>query len=85
MIALDPIATPFSVDMSDAIEMRVLAVIYLAYQPPIALRLVCDDGDRPMQPHTLDRFVQKGLCCLCIPPGSQAKVDHPAVGINGSP
>ncbi len=57
MIALDAVIAPLLVDVSDAIEMRIVVLIDLANNASIALRFVCDDGDRPMQPYALDRIV----------------------------
>lgn len=85
MIAFDPIVAPFSVDVPDAVKMRVVAVVDLADDAGVGLRLVGTDRNRPMQTDTLDRLVEKGFGRLCISARSQAEVDHLAVGIDGTP
>lgn len=48
MIALDAVVAPLLVDVPNAVEMRVVAVIDLADDASIALCFVGDNGDRPM-------------------------------------
>jgi len=85
MVALDPVVTPLSVDVPDAVKVRVISMIDLADNAPVGRGFVCDNGDRPMKFHALDRLVEKGLCCFCIPLGGQTKIDHLTVSINGAP
>ena len=61
MIAFDPIATPFSIEMSDGVKMRVKAVVDLAHNTGVGLRLIGADRDCTMQTDTLDRLVETGL------------------------
>ncbi len=84
MIALDQIAPPFSIDVPDVVKMRVVSVIDLADDTPIAMSLVGHDRYRSVQPHALYRLVEKGLGGLCIPSRGQAKIHHLAVGIDGA-
>lgn len=60
-------------------------MIDLADNAPVGRGFVCDNGDRAMKSHALDRLVEKGLCCFCIPPGGEAEIDHLTVCINGAP
>lgn len=85
MVAFDRIVTPFSVDMADAVEMRVVSVIDLADDAPIGVGLIGAGRDRPVQPDALDSLVEKGLRGLCIAPCSQPEVDHLTVCINRAP
>lgn len=48
MIALDVIVAPLLVNVPDAVEMWIVILIDFADDASIALRFVCDDGDRPM-------------------------------------
>ena len=60
-------------------------MIDLADNAPVSRGFVCDNGDRAMKSHALDRLVEKSLCCFCIPPGGEAEIDHLTVCINGAP
>ena len=62
MIALDQIVSPLSVDVPDAVEMRVVTMIDLTDDTAIRLRFVSYDCHRSVQAHTLDRFVQSKRC-----------------------
>lgn len=47
MIAVDPVVTPFSIDVPDAVKMRIIAVVDLADDAPtrsmdIAFALFCE-------------------------------------------
>ena len=85
MIAFDPIVAPFSVDVPDAVKMRVIAVVDLADDAGVGLRLVGTDRNRPMQTDTLNHLVEKGFGRLRISARGEAKIDHLAVGIDGTP
>jgi hypothetical protein len=68
VVALDQVVLPFSVDVPDAIEMRVTPMIDLTDDTPISVCLIGTDRDGPVQPHALDRLVQEGSGGLRIPP-----------------
>ena len=67
VVALDQIVVPLSVDMPDAVEMWVVAVINLTNDAPIGLGFIGHNYDRAMRPHTLNSFVQKSFGSLCVP------------------
>ena len=48
MIAFDQIVSPRSVDVLDAVKMRIVSVIDLSDDAPIGTRFVRADRDRPM-------------------------------------
>lgn len=56
MIAFDPVVAPLSVDVPDAVKMRIIVVVDLADDASIGLRFVSADRDRPVQTDTLDRL-----------------------------
>ena len=85
MIAFDQVVSPLSVDVSNAVEVRIIPVIDLAYHRPVGVGFVCADRHRQVEPHTLNRLVEKGISSLGIPPGSQTKVDHLTVRIYRPP
>ena len=85
MVALDQVVAPLSIDMRDAVEMRVIPMIYLANDAPVCLRLVRADCDWPMQSHAFNRLIQKGLGGLCISSRGQTEVYHLAIRIDGAP
>ena len=49
VLAFDPIIASLSVDVVDAVKMRVIAVVNLADDTGVGLRFVSADRDRPMQ------------------------------------
>lgn len=57
VIAFDPNVPPLSVYMSDAVEMRVIAMSDFADDAPVAMGLVRANGDGSVQAHTLDCLV----------------------------
>lgn len=68
MIAFSEVVSPLSVDVSDAVEMGIVAVVDLANDAPISVCLVRADCDWSVQANTLDRLAQEGSGSLCIPP-----------------
>ena len=85
MIALDQIVAPLPVDMSDAIEMRIITLIDFANDTPIGWRLIGHNGHRLVQPNAFDRLFEKGSGGFCIPPGREPEIDQLAVCINSTP
>lgn len=85
MIAFDPVVAPLSIDVPDAVKMRIVAVVDFADDAPIGLRLVGADRDRSMQADTLDCPVEKGPGRLCISPRGEAEVDPLAICVDGAP
>jgi len=85
VIAFDEVVAPLFVDMPDAVKMWVIAAIDLADDTSIGRSFICDDGDRAMEPYTLNSFVEKGLGRLGISPRSQAEVYHLTVCIDSPP
>ena len=85
VVALDQVVPPFSVDVTDAVEMRVISVVDLADNAPVGVRLVGADCYRPVEPHALNRIVKKGLRGLRIASCGQPKVDHLPIGIDRAP
>lgn len=81
VIAFDQVVSPLLVDVANAVEVRIIPVIDVADHTPIGVGFVCDDRHRPVEPHTLDRLVEKGFGSLGIPPGRQTKVDQLTVRI----
>lgn len=65
--------------------MWVIATIDLPDDTSIGRSFICDDGDRAMEPYTLNHFVKKGPSRLGISPRSQAEVDHLTVCIDSPP
>ena len=74
MIAFDEVVAPLLVDMPDAVRMWVISAIDLADDTSIGRSFICDDGDRAMEPYTLNRFVKKDLDCVGSSARSQAGV-----------
>ena len=85
VIALDDIVPPFSIDVKDAFEVRVVAMIDLSDHAPICMSLVGHNRHGSVQPNTLNRLVQKSFSGFRIPSRSEPEVDHLAVGIDGAP
>ena len=85
MVAFNPIVPPFAINMSDAVEVRIVATIDLAIDAPTGLGFIGHNCHRAMQPHSFNCLVQKGCGSFCIAPRGEAKVDHLAVGINSPP
>lgn len=85
MIALDQVVSSLPVDVPNAVEVRIIAMIDLADDLTIGMRLVCTDRNRPMQPNPLDRLAQKGFGRLRIPPCRQRKTDHLTFCIDRAP
>jgi hypothetical protein len=76
VIALDQIVPPLSIDMSDAIKVRIISVIDLTNDTSIAVRLVRHNCKRPVQAYTRDGLVEKGPCSLCIASRGEAARSH---------
>lgn len=85
MITLDQVVPPLSVDMSDAVEVRVVAMIDLANDTPIGLGFIGHNCHGAMQPHAFNRFVQKGFGGFRVSSGSQAEIDHLTICIDRTP
>lgn len=85
MIALGQVVLPLTVDMSDAVEVRIVAMIDFANDTPIGLGFIRHNCHRAMQPHTLNRFVQKGLGGFRVSSSGQAEIDHLTVCIDHTP
>ena len=87
------ISTPLKVALADRRDWklcryprsRFIAVVYLADNTGVGLRLVGTDRDRAVQPDTLNRFVEKGSGGFRISPCGQAEVDHLSVRIHSAP
>ena len=61
MIAFDQVVSPLSVDVPNAVEVGIISVIDLADHTPADVGFVSADRHRPVEPHTLNRFVEKGF------------------------
>ena len=85
VIALDQVVSPLTIDTPNAVEVWIVSLIDLTDDAPLAMCLVGHGCHRPVQPHTFDRFVEKCLRGLCIPPCGQAEIYHLSVYIDGSP
>lgn len=85
VVALDQIVSPLSIDMPDAVKVRIILVIDLSDDAPIAMRLVRHDRSWPVQANTLDGLVEEGPCRPGVASQGKAEVDHLAVGIDGAP
>lgn len=85
MVAFDPIFPPLAVDVANAVEMRIVAVVDLAKHAPVGLRLVDTDRGWAMQAYSLNRLVQKGFGCLRIPASGKAEIDQLAICVDGAP
>lgn len=85
MITLYEIVSPLSVDVPDAVEMGVVAMIDFADHPPVGGSLVCHNNDRTMEPHAFNRLVEKSLGCPRVASCGKAEVDHLAIRIDSSP
>jgi hypothetical protein len=85
VVALDQVVSPFPVDVTDVVEMRIIAVVDLADNAPVGVRLVGANCYRPVEPHALDRLVKEGLRGLHIASRGQPEVDHLPVGIDRAP
>lgn len=85
MIALNQVVPPFSVDMPNAVKMRIISMVDLADDAPIGVGRVGYNRYRSVQPHALDRPAQEGFGSLCIPPRSQSEVHHLTICIDCPP
>ena len=74
MIALYQIVSPLPINVFDAVEVRVILVIDLANDASIAVRLVGNNRDRPMQAYALNRLAQKGPGSLRIASRGETEV-----------
>lgn len=81
MITLNQVIPPLSIDVSDAVEMRIIPTIDLADDTPIGESFVRHDGRGPVQSDALNRSIQKDLGCFCIPPCRQAENGGVSTGI----
>lgn len=68
--------------MPNTAEMWVISLIDLTNDTSVGRGFVGTFHDRAMQSHVLNRFVEKGFCCICIPLSNQVKVEHLAICIN---
>lgn len=85
MITFDQVVSPLSIDVSDAVKLRIIPVVDFADDASICLCFVGNNCHRTVQPHTLNRLVQKGLGSLCIPSRGQTEINHLAVRIDSAP
>jgi len=85
MIALDQVVAPPLINMSDTVEMRIISMTNLTNITPTGWRFIGGDRDWSMKPDTLNRFVKKGLCRLCITMRGHTEIDHLAVRIDSPP
>lgn len=85
MITLDQVVPPLSVNMSDAVEVRVVAMNDLANDTPIGLGFIGHNCHGAMQRYTVNRFVQKGFGGFRVSSGGQAKIDQLTICIDRMP
>lgn len=85
MIAFDPVISPFSVDMRDTVEMRIVAPVLVTDRLAVRRRLIGADRDRSMQPNPLDRLAQEGFGRLGIAAGGQPEIDQMTVPVDRPP
>ena len=85
MIALDAIVPPLPVNMQDAVEVRIVAVVQVLNDLSVSKGLVRADGDWPVEPDALDRLLQKGFDGFCVTPGCQSEVDELASLVHRPP
>lgn len=97
VIALDQVVAPLSIDMPNAVEVRVIPMIDLMYDTSIDGCFFSIDSDWAMSPHAFNRFYEKGFRRLRIAPCSshryrvstasngRAEVDHLAIRVDDAP
>lgn len=60
-------------------------MIDFANDASIGMRFVGHNCHRPVQPHTLNRLVQKGFCGFRVPSCGEAEIDHLIVCVDSPP
>lgn len=85
VVALDQIVPPLSINVPDAIKVRVISMVDFADDAPIGVGLIGADLDCPMQPDPFDRVAKKCPRGLCITSFGQPEVDHLTVRIDCAP
>lgn len=70
MVTLYSVGLPLPVDVRDAIEVRVVALIFILDHFAAGRCLISTKGNRAMQPRLFDGLAQKGFGRLRIPPCS---------------
>jgi hypothetical protein len=82
VVALDQGVLPFSVDMSDAVEMRIISAVFLSDDQPTPVGFVCDNRYGSVEPDALDGLAQEGPGRLCVSSCGQADVNDFAIRID---
>ncbi len=64
MVAFNPVISPLSVDMPDAVEVRIILMVDLRDDPPMSMRFIGADRGWPVKPYLYDRLAEKGRVAL---------------------